>query len=141
MELNEVQKKLNENLVYGEVFPHIDGVHVCVEIQGGDWKHQHLACDKVMEQLGFLLTDIDYTDEDCDMLEDAYDATHIYLPPTEAKVEMEKRNVYKEKWNKLTNQEIQSMPKTEIVKYGYSIKDGRKVYNEHGVLITLIKQD
>ena len=68
-----IEKTFEENNFYAEVFEYKH--FVCVEIQHGDWKHQHLRCDYLMNKLGYLTVDEQVTYSDGS---DNYSAIHVY---------------------------------------------------------------
>ena len=47
-----------------------------VEISWGDWKHEHLRCDYLMEDLGYRELSTEVTEEDGS---DCYSAIHRYI--------------------------------------------------------------
>lgn len=77
---DEIRKVLEENdICFNEVYPEIDldpeTPMVCVEIEWGDWKHDHGRCDYLCKKLGYPLVKEEQTEEsDCD----AYSAIHYY---------------------------------------------------------------
>lgn len=52
----------------------IEDNEVHIYIIGGDWKHQHLYCKQLMEELGY--EQVDQLDEESD--NDSFSAEHIY---------------------------------------------------------------
>ena len=64
----------NEGLGYFDVSDGGNGL-VVVSIEWGDWKHEHLRCDRLMMQIGYGLEDEEVTDEDGS---DTYSSNHIY---------------------------------------------------------------
>ena len=74
----EVQKVLNENGVYADVYPHGELPVVQVEIRWGDWKHDHLRADWLigenvqgLSKLGEQITEEDGSD--------TYSAIHNFI--------------------------------------------------------------
>ena len=63
----------NSNL-YADVYDYNDIVYV--EISWGDWKHEHLRCDYLMNLHGFTLIDTIETETDGS---DCYSAIHMYI--------------------------------------------------------------
>lgn len=48
---------------------------LCVSISWGDWKHDHLCCRQLMQQLGYTFVREEVTEDDGS---DAYSAVHYY---------------------------------------------------------------
>ena len=71
-----IRTALEENGVYAEVYQHpqIDIVTV-VEIEWGDWKHDHWRADMVVEELGGCVMNVITTEDDGS---DCYSAVHYY---------------------------------------------------------------
>jgi len=65
---------LSENKLSAEVYP--EGIGVCVEISWGDWKHDHLRCDYILKQSGFLKVAEQVTEENGS---DCYSSIHLYV--------------------------------------------------------------
>lgn len=59
-----------ETFVYPNDFNMVD-----VNIEWGDWKHDHKYCDKLMAELGWVLDSEGVSDED---ETDCYSSTHTY---------------------------------------------------------------
>ena len=78
MERNEIENDIlritKENGMYCEWGVDPDGT-VMIEIDWGDWKHDHLYTDYIMKQNGYRLTDECVTDEDGS---DTYSSIHYY---------------------------------------------------------------
>lgn len=70
----EIQKYLDDHDLWGEVSVQ-DGT-VYVEINWGDWKHEHLRCRYLMNELGYQQDYVDVTEEDGS---DCYSAIHTYI--------------------------------------------------------------
>lgn len=70
----EVQKYLQEHEVFGEVFS-INEDNICVEIEWGDWKHEHGYCDYLMSEIGYTKSGEDVTETDGS---DCYSSIHYY---------------------------------------------------------------
>lgn len=49
-----IDKILNEYDVWADVYPHHTLPVVCVEINKGDWKHNHWRCDEILEEYGYV---------------------------------------------------------------------------------------
>ena len=72
----EAYKVLTDGGVYGDVEPQFHGFSdICVEIHWGDWKHEHLRCDWLLEGLGFELVSAEVTEDDGS---DCYSALRYY---------------------------------------------------------------
>lgn len=69
-----IQSKLQEKGLYCEVMEHANGA-VSIEIERGDWKHEHDYCDFLMRGLGYEKTDEQITEETG---EDYYSSIHFY---------------------------------------------------------------
>lgn len=75
----EVEKALGDAHIMCDVCG-IDGASVwmlIVEIDGGDWKHDHLRCDWIVQEMGW--THISTTEFGEDTECDWYSATHRYI--------------------------------------------------------------
>lgn len=70
----DIRKYLKGNNLYCEVYEHANGC-ISVEIEWGDWKHDHAYCDHLMKQKGYVCTDEQVTEEDGS---DTYSAIHFY---------------------------------------------------------------
>ena len=71
--IQEIQKYLKENEIYGEVSE--DGNELVVSIEWGDWKHDHKRCDYLMAKKNYLCVREETTAEDGS---DCYSADHYY---------------------------------------------------------------
>ena len=69
----KIQKYLDDHNLWGEVSVQ-DGT-VYVEIQWGDWKHDHWYCQDLMAELGYVLVGKEVTEEDGS---DTFSAIHTY---------------------------------------------------------------
>ena len=49
---------------------------VTINVQWGDWKHDHICLRRIMEQNGFIFFGEEVTEEDGS---DTYSATHTYI--------------------------------------------------------------
>ena len=58
----KVQTILRNGELYGEVQTTADG-KITVDIEWGDWKHEHVYLRYLMEQKGFIQTDEKITEE------------------------------------------------------------------------------
>lgn len=72
-EYEKIEKTLFEKNVYGEIYQ--NEKYICISIEHGDWKHEHLRCDYLMNKLGYQLIDEQVTFEDGS---DNYSSIHIY---------------------------------------------------------------
>ena len=71
------QKFLNDNGVYAEVWnAGIGSAKLCVEIDWGDWKHEHGWCEQLMQYIGYKQISEEVTEEDGS---DCYSAIHTYI--------------------------------------------------------------
>ena len=50
--------------IYPDVYTDFDGETICVEINWGDWKHEHGASHIIMSELGAFRIDEEVTEED-----------------------------------------------------------------------------
>lgn len=66
--------------------------YVSIDVQWGDWKHDHGFIDYFMEKLGFILIETELTEEDGS---DCYSATHIYRLNEKEKIDLEKMEIIK----------------------------------------------
>lgn len=71
--IKEIQEYLKEWDVYGEVFE--DGNQLVINIEWGDWKHDHKRCDYVMAKKNYLCVEEEVTEENGS---DCYSANHYY---------------------------------------------------------------
>ena len=83
-ELNNIasglQAYLKKNKEFYSVYPDVKNSAVCIDVEWGDWKHDHLYVDSVVakyfDSIGVdYMTDEKVTDEDGS---DTYSSTHIY---------------------------------------------------------------
>lgn len=73
--IEEVEKILKENNLQANVYENELSI-ICVEINHGDWKHEHLKCKLIMSENGFEQIGeniIDENDSDC------YSSIHYFL--------------------------------------------------------------
>ena len=75
-ECREVETYLNNQGLWVDVYPHNILPVIKVNIEWGDWKHDHLRCDYLMEQLGYMSAGVQTTETDGS---DCYSAIHRYL--------------------------------------------------------------
>ena len=72
---NDIYKYLSDNEVSSVVDAGETVEGAVVEIEWGDWKHDHMWCDRLMEYLGYSLTNSIVTEEDGS---DCYSAERYY---------------------------------------------------------------
>ena len=70
----EINRILSKNHRYYDFDIDIDG-NVEINVEWGDWKHDHLFLKSIMAENGFMQTDEVVTEEDGD---DAYSSTHFF---------------------------------------------------------------
>ena len=76
----DVEKHIMEYLESNQLYPSdvfVADDRVMVDISWGDWKHDHLRCDDLMEDLGYALVEEEVTEEDGS---DCYSAIRHYIP-------------------------------------------------------------
>ena len=66
---------LNDNGVWADVYCQTDDI-VVVNIDWGDYKHDHAWCQELMRYLGYKRVSFDVTDEDGS---DCFSAEHTYI--------------------------------------------------------------
>lgn len=72
-----VQKYLDSNNLWADVYPHGGGLPVIdVEIHWGDWKHDHLRMKYLMGEAGATLISTHVTEENGS---DCYSAVHHFF--------------------------------------------------------------
>ena len=74
--ITTVEKTLSDAHIHAEVYEHFGLPVVCVLIEWGDWKHDHLRADYLVEQLGGNLIAKEVVEEDDS---DSYSAIHNYV--------------------------------------------------------------
>lgn len=72
--LTSLELMLQANNLYHDSYDY--DAFVAIMIEWGDWKHEHLAMDYIMDQLGFDLYDTILTEEDGS---DCYSAERRYI--------------------------------------------------------------
>lgn len=74
----EIEKMLEENHVWASVHPHYELPVIQVEINWGDWKHEHMRTDWLIAEKCEWLSKIgeQVTEEDGS---DTYSAVHNYI--------------------------------------------------------------
>lgn len=68
-----IREELNKKKMYYEIWSEYDTIHI--EIEWGDWKHDHLRLDYIMKELGYTKIDEYITEEDGS---DCYSSEHVY---------------------------------------------------------------
>ena len=80
-QLDELYKILESKQMYVDIVRDYDLPRVIgVQVTWGDWKHDHLRLDMIMEELGYTHITTNVTEEDGS---DAYSAIHYYEVPNE----------------------------------------------------------
>lgn len=75
-EILEIDKFLNNEGIFCETFVYPNDFNmVDVNIEWGDWRHDHEYCDYLMKQRGWELDSESVSDEDGS---DCYSSTHTY---------------------------------------------------------------
>ena len=75
-EILKIEEHLKENGISAETFVYPnDFDKVDVNIDCGDWKHDHIVCDVLMKEKGWELESESVNDDDDD---DCYSSTHTY---------------------------------------------------------------
>lgn len=73
---DRIERILTENDLWtGEIWDVIPLPVVAVEINNGDWKHDHARADYILKECGFTLMKTEVTEEDGS---DCYSAIHYY---------------------------------------------------------------
>ena len=80
-EIDKILRYLNDNCIYPEeVRKSYDDLHdvsrVVVTISWGDWKHEHLRCDVMMLDIGYVYDGLIETESDGS---DCFSADHYYV--------------------------------------------------------------
>lgn len=68
-----IREELNKQKMYYEIWSEYDTIHI--EVEWGDWKHDHHRLDYIMKELGYTKIDEYLTEEDGS---DAYSSEHVY---------------------------------------------------------------
>ena len=73
-----ITKYLRDNNLYADVAVDKSEIVDVVKIfiSWGDWKHEHLRCDWLMEEFGYIKINVIETEEDGS---DCYSADHYYV--------------------------------------------------------------
>ena len=71
--LEEVRKKFAEENMYCEINEYES--YITIEIEWGDWKHDHGYSDYLMAEMGYKCTNEKVTEEDGS---DCYSSVHFY---------------------------------------------------------------
>lgn len=72
----QIYKYLRANNLFPDEVAVNELMDIEVQIDWGDWKHEHLRCDYLMKQIGFTCTGMMVTEEDGS---DTYSARHYYM--------------------------------------------------------------
>lgn len=75
MRIEEIETYLNDNEMYPDCIYENEGNNIEIEINDGDWKHDHFRCQYLMTKLGYKQLDVMVTEESDS---DCYSAIHIY---------------------------------------------------------------
>ncbi len=73
--MEKIDMLLNHYDIWAESYPHNDLPVICVEINKGDWKHDHWRCDMILEEEGFTKMGEKTT---CDDGSDCYSSIHYF---------------------------------------------------------------
>lgn len=73
----QIEKYLNENRLFADVYVGTEHNQICVEICWGDWKHDHLRTDWLIREKFNPMTD--YTETTEEDGSDCYSAIHNYF--------------------------------------------------------------
>lgn len=76
MRIEEIETYLNDNEMYPDSIYENEGNNIEIEINDGDWKHDHFRCQYLMTKLGYKQLDVMVTEE---FDSDCYSAIHIYV--------------------------------------------------------------
>ena len=76
MKIEEIETYLNDNDMYPDSIYENEGNNIEIEINDGDWKHDHFRCQFLMTKLGYKQLDVMMTEESDS---DCYSAIHIYV--------------------------------------------------------------
>lgn len=80
-EIDKILRYLNDNHIYPEEVrkAYFDDLHdvsrVVATISWGDWKHEHLRCDFLMSEIGYVYDGLIETESDGS---DCFSADHYY---------------------------------------------------------------
>jgi len=70
----DIKRIFKENKLRYDYSVHVDGT-IEVDVNWGDWKHDHLFLDHIMKNNGYCLKDEVVTEEDGS---DCYSSTHLF---------------------------------------------------------------
>lgn len=73
--VEKINKILDENNIWADVWQYMDLPVVQVEISWGDWKHDHARTDYLLKNLGCTLMKEEITENDGS---DCYSAIHYF---------------------------------------------------------------
>ena len=72
-----IEQMLRDNHVYADVYPYRDiEVVFAVEINWGDWKHEHLSAKWLLQEAGHVYISSQVTEENGS---DTYSAIHYFV--------------------------------------------------------------
>ena len=74
--IQKAYKILNENKIYPEIWSHQVLPVIFIQIDNGDWKHEHLKAKLLLEEQGFAFLGKEELGESPD---DTYSAIHRYI--------------------------------------------------------------
>lgn len=75
MDIMELNKYLREHQLFVDIQE--DEGRFAILIEWGDWKHDHMYCDHLMKEIGYICIEEEITEEDGS---DCYSAIHTYEP-------------------------------------------------------------
>ena len=75
-QVQDIQAAFKANALSVDEIYEIEDNEILVCISWGDWKHQHLACDHIMRQLGYDKVQEVVTESNGG---DAYSGEHLYV--------------------------------------------------------------
>ena len=70
-----IQKRLTDAQISFSDICEFDDGEITINIEWGDWKHDHLYCDHIMKEIGYELVSENETDQDGS---DCYSSAHNY---------------------------------------------------------------
>ena len=74
--VQEIQAAFKEVRLFVEAIYQIEENEILVCISWGDWKHEHLACDKIMKRLGYTQIQEVITEDNGS---DCYSSEHTFI--------------------------------------------------------------
>ena len=76
--LKQIYELLKSKGIWANVSQYMGLPVIQVEIEMGDWKHEHLYCDSIMKEAGYHKVN---EQEIGDSQEDVYSSYHYYIKP------------------------------------------------------------